>query len=429
MGQSAVANETFSKTLREIGIMANNFQNGPGGRLIKAQANNESMPGIMLPEVEITAPANSKNVDFGYMRPTISPLNQQQFMNVATGRDPGFQGQATMEQLREKMRGYKPEQIKASGRLGGYNPVNPIVFGREPGSAGAMLGKVLTLGGEPMPGQGYSFSPTETLKGAAFDFVTGEGIGRGLKAASPYVKAAFNKINPFKRGIPVSNQATRASFGRKLQEAGLLKPETNVELLSQYPNLEDNVTKAALKRFNTTYRTVNTDVEGMADKMHLNDMFSMAEKNIDITDPKQVAEYMATHVPHGQYSNRASMAQAGFDQDMINTARAESMEDAMKLARMYGDEGVSQHLVAVRPKGMNFAEGSKEDWLNKYFTNKPFAIKGMEANQALRIPQTDQWASGTIATRFDPSNPRQYWPYIGFRGEQLLDPIRSVKIK
>lgn len=173
--------------------MANNFQNGPGGRLIKAQADNDSMPGIMLPEVEVTAPANSKNVDFGYMRPTISPLNQQQFMNVATGKDPGFQGQATMEQLREKMRGYKPEQIKASGRVGGYNPVNPIVFGQNPRSAAAMLGKVLTLGGEPMPGQGYSFSPTETLKGAAFDFATGEAIGAGVKAAAPYVKPAMNK--------------------------------------------------------------------------------------------------------------------------------------------------------------------------------------------------------------------------------------------
>jgi len=151
----------------------NNFKGGPGGRLQKEEA---------------------KNVNFGFMRPTISPLNQQQFMNVATGRDPGFQGQATMEQLREKMRGYKPEQIKASGRLGGYNPVNPIVFGQNPKSAGAMLGKILTLGGEPMPGQGYSFSPTETLKGAAFDFVTGEGIGAGVKAAAPYVKPMAEKL-------------------------------------------------------------------------------------------------------------------------------------------------------------------------------------------------------------------------------------------
>ena len=42
----------------------NNFKGGPGGRLQKEEA---------------------KNVNFGFMRPTISPLNQKQFMQVARG--------------------------------------------------------------------------------------------------------------------------------------------------------------------------------------------------------------------------------------------------------------------------------------------------------------------------------------------------------
>jgi hypothetical protein len=203
----------------------NNFKGGPGGRLQKEEA---------------------KNVNFGFMRPTISPLNQQQFMNVATGNDPGFQGKATMEQLREKMRGYKPEQTKASGQAGGYNPVNPIVFGQKPGSSGAILGKVLTLGGEPMPGQGYSFSPTETLKGAAFDFATGEAIGAGVKAAAPYVKAAYNKVATGNSILPIAwklekNMASPSQIAAIKNSANLTDEEA--EVLSKYMNNPYSIAK------------------------------------------------------------------------------------------------------------------------------------------------------------------------------------------
>jgi hypothetical protein len=125
----------------------NNFNKGPGGRLKKEEA---------------------KNISFGFMRPEISPLNQQQFMQVARGE-------------------IMPQQT-------GMNA--PIVFGQQPGSIGEMMGRVLTLGEKAMPGQGYQLTPSETAKQTAIDLATGEAIGRGAKMAAPYVKAVAKKAIP-----------------------------------------------------------------------------------------------------------------------------------------------------------------------------------------------------------------------------------------
>jgi hypothetical protein len=123
-------------------------------------AQNNDGPGKRLKREE------AKNVSFGFMRPEVSPLNQQQFMQVARGE--------TM-----------PQQT-------GINA--PIVFGQKPGSIGEKIGRVLTLGEKAMPGQGYQLTPSETAKQTAIDLATGEAIGRGAKMAAPYVKAAAKKI-------------------------------------------------------------------------------------------------------------------------------------------------------------------------------------------------------------------------------------------
>lgn len=106
----------------------NKFNSGPGGRLKREEA---------------------KNISFGFMRPSVSPLNQQQFMQVARGE-------------------ISPEQT-------GINA--PIVFGQKPGSIGEKIGQVLTLGETPYPGQGYSLTPSETAKQTAINVATGEALG------------------------------------------------------------------------------------------------------------------------------------------------------------------------------------------------------------------------------------------------------------
>lgn len=133
----------------------NNFNNGPGGRLKKEEA---------------------KNVSFGFMRPEVSPLNQQQFMQVARGE--------TM-----------PQQT-------GINA--PIVFGQKPGSIGEKIGQVLTLGEKAMPGQGYQLTPSETAKQTAIDLAIGGAIGKGAKMAAPYVKAAYNKVATGNSILPIA---------------------------------------------------------------------------------------------------------------------------------------------------------------------------------------------------------------------------------
>lgn len=123
-------------------------------------AQNNDSPGKRLKREE------AKNVSFDFMRPTVSPLNQQQFMQVASGE-------------------MAPQQA-------GMNA--PIVFGQEPGSIGEKIGQVLTLGETPFPGQGYSLTPSETAKQTAINLAAGEAIGAGVKAAAPYVRPIAEKL-------------------------------------------------------------------------------------------------------------------------------------------------------------------------------------------------------------------------------------------
>lgn len=126
-------------------------------------AQNNDSPGKRLKREEA-----KNNVNFGFMRLEISPLNKQQFMQVARGE-------------------ITPQQT-------GINA--PIVFGQKPGSIGEMIGRVLTLGRKAMPGQGYQLTPSETAKQTAIDLATGAAIakGLGLAAKSPAVKRARKDI-------------------------------------------------------------------------------------------------------------------------------------------------------------------------------------------------------------------------------------------
>ena len=172
-------------------------------------AQNNDSPGKRLKREE------AKNVSFGFMRPEISPLNQQQFMQVARGE-------------------ITPQQT-------GVNA--PIVFGQKPGSIGEMMGRVLTLGQKAMPGQGYQLTPSETAKQTAIDLAAGEVIGRGARLAAPYVKPGVKKaveyittqtplrnvykINPF-RFKPNPNAAYRMIGGEEgfkdAIESGVFRP-------------------------------------------------------------------------------------------------------------------------------------------------------------------------------------------------------------
>ena len=169
--------------------MANNFQNGPGGRLQREE----------------------ENVSFGFMRPTISPLNQQQFMQVARG--------------------------EMSPRQTGMNA--PIVFGQKPGSIGEKIGQALTLGKKPYPGQGYSLTPSETAKQTAIDFATGEAIGAGVKAAAPYVRPLAKKTVDYIKNNRLFNKfKSEIDWGKWNSEI-----PANKSLMKEYNTIEQT-TKA-----------------------------------------------------------------------------------------------------------------------------------------------------------------------------------------
>jgi hypothetical protein len=174
-----------------------NFKGGPGERLKREE---------------------EKNVNFGFMKPTVSPLNQQHFMQVARG--------------------------EMSPKQAGMNA--PVVFGQEPGSVGEKIGQALTLGKKPYPGQGFQFTPSETAKQTAIDFATGEAIGAGFKAAAPYVKAAYNKVATGNSVLPIAwklekNMASPSQIAAIKNSANLTDEEAGV--LSKYMNNPYSIAK------------------------------------------------------------------------------------------------------------------------------------------------------------------------------------------
>jgi hypothetical protein len=452
------------------------FGDGPGGRLLRATVTepdvtrvNGSFPvmdesveeyplarGKWLPEVTVTADSQNRfmPVGFEFMNPAYRQRMAEINRGVANSPNARFakamgDAQAVRDDIKRGV--YRPSPGNADFTFG---PLDAVIGGLSAGASTAKLIPRAISGisnalGAPILNTGVT---ANNVLGSMSGYSLGKRLGeipsnvsnKDWEAATKNVAmlpldmfgvsglSGVRVTNPFRSGTPAANQVAKEFFGQKLKDAGLLRPETNVELLSRYPNLEENITKAALKKFNTTYRSVNTDVQGMINDMDINDLVGMMNKGVNVENPVEVAKYMATHVPHGKYGYRASMASPGPGQDVINTARSASEEEALNLARLYGDEGASQYLVKVRPKDMDFSTGTKEDWFNRYFQNKPFAIRDGEYNPEQILSQEPSfrvWKPGTIATRYDPSQPNQYWPYIGFRGEQLLTPVKTIKVK
>jgi hypothetical protein len=244
--------------------MANNFQNGPGGRLQKEE----------------------KNVSFGFMRPTISPLNQKQFMQVARGE-------------------MSPKQT-------GMNA--PVVFGQEPGSIGEKIGQALTLGKKPYPGQGFQFTPSETAKQTAIDFATGEAIGAGVKAAAPYVKPMAKKaVEYITTQTPLRNAYKLNPFAFKPREGYVYRGIGKSGL--------DDATESGV--FKSPY---NADKTYWADA----DQFGYAKNYSKTLDEISPAKWEGNDYGGGEYKlSKSIIAEYPKKQELFYPEYKGQMEDAL----------------------------------------------------------------------------------------------------
>ena len=207
----------------------------------------------------------------------------------------------------------------------------------------------------------------------------------------------------------------QADIARKLQQADLLGKDVNTSLLGKYPNLGNTVVQRALKNFNTTYRAVDPNVN----QMTLDEMMHLAQAGYHIDDPIQVAQYMNTHVPLKTIGYRAAPVSAGPGQDMLFTGKFKNAEEARKQLEMYGT-----HMSEVRPP-MDFSTGSPANWFQKYYSEKPF-IFGTSSEPVDSFRLLDKkWQPGSIAGRRE----NEYWPYIGERGDKLLEAVRTIDLR
>lgn len=164
------------------------------------------------------------------------------FLNSANKTDTKTKQSKSVPAQKQTM---KEELRKSFTNL--YNKINtPIVFGKEPGSIGALAGKILTLGEEAAPGVGYSINPLNTAKETAINVATGEGIGAGIKYGAPIVKQAFNKVATGNSFLPVAwklEQAAPVNYSALTE--GLKLTDEEAKVLAKYVENPYSVAKGA----------------------------------------------------------------------------------------------------------------------------------------------------------------------------------------
>ncbi len=252
-------------------------------------------------------------------------------------------------------------------------------------------------------------------------------LGTGLELYGGYDAAkkgftAAKEIYDAGKGSNIFFTLTdEAKAARQLQDAGLLSKSVDPKIFGRYPNLAQTATKRALKDYNTTYRAVRP----IAEKMSVDDMVNMAKSGYDINDPMQVAEYMATTVPIGTTRSFRAGLDLHPSQDALYTGRYKTAEEAAQKLRGYGT-----HMAEVRPP-MDFSEGNINQWIDDYYTNKLFARSNAEGDDIMALINPEAYQSGS---KFKPgvvgfNREYEYWPYIGNRGDKLLESVRMHDLR
>lgn len=256
---------------------------------------------------------------------------------------------------------------------------------------------------------------------------TAKTLGTGLELYGGYdaAKKGFGLVKDIydagKGSNVFFNYSDEANAARQLQDAGLLEKTIDPKIFGRYPNLAQTATKRALKDYNTTYRAVRPIVE----KMSIDDMVNMAKSGYNIDDPMQVAEYMATTVPIGSTRSFRAGLDLHHSQDALYTGRYKTAEEAAQKLRGYGT-----HMAEVRPP-MDFSKGSLKEWIDKYYTNKLFATSRNGTDEINAVINPQAYLSGS---KFKPgvvgfSRENEFWPYIGNRGDKLLESVRMHDLR
>ena len=315
-----------------------------------------------------------------------------------------------------------PTGLKAVGQLAALRiPYTGITLGTAANTVGGIHGAT-QIPGRVKDWQDVS-AGKKTWQEATFNTIgTGLEVGAGLSEVVPAAYKIGKDIYDAGKGSNLFfNTSAEAQAARTLQDAGLLGKNVDPKIFGQYPYLAQNATKRILKDYNTTYRAVNP----VAESMSMDDMINMAKSGYNIDDPTQIAEYMATTVPIGN----TGAYRAGLDlhptQDAIYTGNYKNATEAAQKLRGYGN-----YLSEVRPP-MDFSEGNLNQWIDQHYTNKLFGTipKPNDALLGVRNPEAFEFGGKFKSGAVGMSRNSEYWPYVGNKGEKLLESVRTIKLE
>ena len=153
----------------------------------------------------------------------------------------------------------------------------------------------------------------------------------------------------------------RRAFVEQMQKEGLVSNKLSKPAVSNIAINEkkfNELTKKALEKFNEGYRNVDTNAETLQ-KLKDPEIFNMFDKGVDIADPVNVGEYMATTVPQEAYYYRQGFANSGLGKEY----------DALYSHSLPSNE-FGERMYKVKLGDTDFSTGDFKDWYQKNYKEK-----------------------------------------------------------
>jgi hypothetical protein len=207
-----------------------------------------------------------------------------------------------------------------------------------------------------------------------------------------------------------TNFIGRLNTLKAYQEKGLIRPETNIDIVAESPDLYQTITKAAIKRATTVERSVNADAiasgvaessRGTVTNLDAQDLAAIQE--LGLTAPEDIAFYAGTTIPYGKYGDVVGLQ--GIDRDLRGLYHYKQGQNK------FGDVDLQYGPYTVQSRyPLDLETGTARTWLERYGELPIKEFKSGYGDSSLGYG--DIFSQGTEAA------------VIGKSGETVLKPIK-----
>ena len=274
---------------------------------------------------------------------------------------------------------------------------------------------------------------TKDIGGFGYDLLTDpyhanpDKLGSGLLHAASALPLFSDFAPAISRALenPITRNLKDLQYAKSVYEPLGYKIPENLERIAQSKTLTDRTIRGLVNRDNSFFRGVTTDWDLLKGRMNLEygnvegpkrwDQFvnTLKDKGIDIyTNPKEAAEYMATHVP---------LSNAGFGRSGVSDDILDAGYDALYTSNSSNlGEGYTygQGYLVKGKRPTFFDSKNRKDWIdfNQVEATRPkkWVIQSNDIKKPVQTFKTD-YSDQHLITEYDPHEKAQI-----IKGEGML---------